>query len=642
MTNTIAGRKVVSYESYFSKVLHKRLKYLNKINALIAVFISITLSIPYGNFWWNFLWTFLFRGPIIFIALFLIKISRDLFTTVEYSPYKTLGSQIYHVIFSKVLLCDSAFYITSSLFISFIYILQLSFRADYYLIAKEYQQKPIINDEWVYYWFYSVYLGLVYASQHLIFQRNRLNFTYGVSKVKPEDGLRKNLPGIFGKSLFLNIVTSITSPIIYYFVRSAIYKINILPIMILGLDTEVPSFKVSFSTYFITIYFSFQVLVCWEIVNHVYDVYSKIGCLDGNKPISTYSSDPINTLLSGLRDTENANQLSRLTAFQELAYIATTNEEQGVKLRVSIFNAHSKGGFIWPAILDECAMVIKETASKINYRSSADLKALNEQQDKIKDKYMNLLSLDGEDNEIFGNSSTRTPKKSNQSVSKLEKYDFKKISTTTEKSPFKSVYQFVDIQVINPLNSILTSFSSNNKTNHSIVSMIYSNVNTIVRGFKVYHNRFLSTNFGIFFRTSLKRDTESRVTNPVNFGNSVIAISNLLIKSIKEDKQNSISGNHIAEVLNLLEKPIRVSSHYTDYLPASVFLSASQRENEKLVKNHLIALLHDLTMNEFFHICINFNYKLNDLILNPRTFKLAKWVIDQTIAQQQSKHNKKR
>ena len=50
--------------------------------------------------------------------------------------------------------------------------------------------------------------------------------------------------------------------------------------------------------------------------------------------------------------------------------------------------------------------------------------------------------------------------------------------------------------------------------------------------------------------------------------------------------------------------------------------------------------LHDLSMHEFYEICIRFNGKLNDLILTPRTYKLVKWVIDKEIAIQQEIQNK--
>ena len=70
----------------------------------------------------------------------------------------------------------------------------------------------------------------------------------------------------------------------------------------------------------------------------------------------------------------------------------------------------------------------------------------------------------------------------------------------------------------------------------------------------------------------MKRDNESRIINPINFCNSIIAISNLLQYSIEEDKYDIISNDDVCKVLNLLEKPIRATTNYIDYLPASVYV----------------------------------------------------------------------
>lgn len=632
-STSLANKRAASYQSFFTKVLAKRLKYLNNINALLAIAISIGLSLPYGKFWWNLLLTFILRGPLIFAALLLVKICRDNHLVVEFSPYKTLGLQVAKTFISKQFISNVIFYGVSSYIFTSVFIFQLPFTYDYYLLSKEYQQKPLINDEWIYYWFYSFYLAFAYAAQHLIFQRNRLQFQYGITKVKPEDALLKRAPKLIGNTIVLNVLIGISGPILYYFVRSIIYKLNWLPIVLLGLDTYVPRFQVSFKTLIHISFVSSHIIFAWEVVNHIYNVYATIGCLDGRKPISTYSADPINTLLSGLRNVDPENQLARLTAFQELAYVSTTNDPEGVKLRSAIYNAHFKGGFVWPAILNECALLIKETSLRINYRSTSDMKVLKQNQISIKDDFRLSMKLN---DEIFGNSFTLSPGPNSQSspVSNLKTYEASKPEANSISNNIKNsqMYKLFDLHVLTPVRAIIPSNTYKPNFVYTSVAKVLNEAKVI---YDLYRKQFLSTHIGLFFRITIKRDTETRVVNPVNYGNAVISVTNLLIHAIEEDKNSTITNSHISEVLTLLERPIRASSNYTDALPASVYLTPEQRKDKESSKNHLIALLHDLTMNEFFQVCIKYNYKLNDLVLSSRAFKLAKWVIDVAIAQQQ-------
>lgn len=640
--------RVTTYQSYFNKVLSKRLSYLNNINGLLAISVSITLALPYGHFWWNLLLTFIARAPIIFIALVLVKVSRDHNSTVELSRYKTLGEQIIKLLFRKKSIINFILYSISSGLLSVIFIFELPIRYDYYTLSKIYQQKPTINDDWVYFWFYSSYIGVIYTIQHIIFQRNRLQFKYGISKVKPDSVFFKNFQKIFGFTLGLNLIGIFSGPIVYFFIRSVIYKLNWFIILVLGLDSNLPPFKITISTWLNITFLSFHTILLWEIVNNFYDIYSTIGCLDGSKPISTYSSDPINTLLSGLRDVDPDHQLARLTAFQELAYISTTEDPVGKKLRIAIYNAHSKAGFVWPAILDECLLIIKRTASNVNYRTKSDFEALKQTQISIKDD-LNRNLLKNED-DIFGNSSflgPTTPRNldANASPSSLKKYEEttiktenKNIFTITENlysSFIKSgACKFVDLQVLAPIKSFfVTSFESDGK--QPSLNIIGKTVAILQQNFSIYQRNFYSTPIGRIFRINVQRDANSRIINPVNYGNAVISITNLLIHAIEEDKNDTITNAHISEVLNLLERPIRAFANYTDVLPASVHLTPQERQNGDGTRHHLIALLHDLTISEFYKLCVKYNYKLNDLVLSARAFKLAKWVIDVALAQQQ-------
>lgn len=634
-------KRITSYQYYFDKVYLKRLRYLNKICILLALLLSVLLQIPYGGFWWNLLLT-LYRAPLVFLALWLVKICRNNNSTVDFSKRKTLGHHIMHCVFTRRYVTTLLFFLGSSHIINTVFLLQLPLKSQYYVLAKEYRQKPAINDEWVYYWFHAYFVATIYTAQHLVFQRNRLQFKYGVNSVKPESVLFSNIPTLLGNALVFNTVSSIAAPVIYYVARSIIYKLNWLIFAILSLDSAIPPYHIAFGTLTNVSFVSLFVFFLWEIVNHVYNIYATIGCLDGAKPISSYSSDPISTLLSGLRDVEPENQLSRLTAFQELAYLSITKDPEGEKRRNAIFNAHSNSGFVWPAILDECALVIKDVSSRINYRSKSDMDALSRTQLSLKED-VNMSSLQLE-KFIFGNSfdlsMNDTAQATTATSSPLKKYE--DAFTANKPAALGSIeklylYQYIAKAVGAPIKTFVVSFV-NPQTSKAPTS-IGQKLQNLQQFYVKYHEQFLSSSFGIFFRITLKRDAESRVVNPVNYGNAVIALAGLLIHAVEEDRNHTVTNNHISEVLNLLERPIRACANYTDFLPASIYLSPEQRGNEQKTKHHMVALLHDLTMHEFFQLCVKYNYKLNDLLLSSRAFKLAKWVIDASIAQQQKQNH---
>ncbi|EGW30296.1 nuclear envelope protein [Spathaspora passalidarum NRRL Y-27907] len=600
--------KMNNYQYIFTKVMNKRLKFILNINIIMAVIISITLRLPCGQFWWNLIWTFAIRGPALFTALSLIRQARKKFSTVDYSVHKSLGSQIYHSVFSMTFVKYSLFYVISSYLIHAVYMFQLPFAFDYYLLSKEYRQNPLINDEWVYYWYCPLVVALLYSSHHIIFQRNRLQLEYGNSKRTPEKYLFSRIPQLIGHSLGLSIIIAIVTPLSYYFFKPLIYKTNVLLILLLGLDPSIPPSATSFKTYLHLAYVAYTTYLGWEIANHTFEVYATIGCLDGNKPISTYSADPINCLLSGLRNVDPQYSLSRVTAFQELAYISMAKDPEGIKLRNAIYNARNRKGYLWPAIFDECSLVIKEMTDRVNYRSISDLKALKE------GKPDGTAFEFSKDDNIFGNSFISSVRSS--PVTNIKEYK--------KEEPTKSKYDFIyTILAKNkiPLPKI---------TNHKLITALRQKYQIGCDYYNKFSTTLLNTWIGVFFRTTLKRDTESRVINPVNFGNAVIAVANLLIHSIEEDKNNTITANDVCQVLNLFERPIRACSNYIDYVPASVYVNDDS-------KNNLVGIVHDLTMHEFYELCVKFNGKLNDLVLTPKTYKLAKWVIDVAIAEQQKR-----
>lgn len=618
--------KAYNYQYIFNKVLNKRLKYVLNVNLIWAIILSVIYNLmPFTNgsssIGSSFLSLLCVKLPVFLIALTVIRQLRKQHLIVDYSNHKTLGAQIYYSIISSNFLINwFGYYVSNFLIYSILLFFNFDFTFDYYLLSKEYRRYPLINDEWVYFWYNVAFVSFFYTCNQLIFQRQRLNFQFGVKRNNPENYLFRHLPFLLGNSFGLNLFIIVLTPLSYWVLKYYIYKSFTLVSLILGLDTAVPPLNISINTFIKLGYCSFFLILSWEVVNHTFNVYATIGCLDGKKPISTYSSDPIQCLLSGLRDVDPKFQLSRLTAFQELAYLSTSSDKDAIKLKLQLFSTRSKKTNVWPAIFEECSLIVQETTDRINYRSSGDLAALKAVQLGIK----NDINVGfKKDNDIFGNSFISSPIKSPEVIKKYQPE-----SNEQSKKPNNKWVELFNQQIIMPVKSIITTFNIKIFKPNGI-KFDYSKY---LKTYFEFKNKFLETSLGFFFRTTLKRDGESRVINPVNFGNAIISISNLVQYSTEEG-----INDDVCKLLNLLEHPIRASTNYIDYLPASIYLTPYQKETSNYKRNLLIGILHDLAIHEFYQICIKFNGKLNDLILTPRTYKLAKWVIDKEIAIQQEK-----
>ncbi|RLV85714.1 Nucleoporin NDC1 [Meyerozyma sp. JA9] len=621
----------ISYYEAFQKVTNKRLSYAVNIFSFLSLLVIYYLSFPYETFQSGSIAIF-YRVPLVLIACQLVKNLREKTSTTKYSVQKTLADQIVHSVISGEFITGTLLYMASALIVGGMHIFQLPFAYSYYVLSKEYQQRPLINDSWVFYWFSLVYTAIVYSLQFYIFQRNMLKYKIGVLKVNPQEVLFRKIPLFIGLSLVLTISVGFTAPILYILLHSLVYKTIYLPALILGLDTGTPSYSVSFEVWSSVVYMCFGLILLWELVNHPYEVYVTIGCLDISKPISTYCEDPISSLVVALQDIRPESQLCRLTAFQELAYIATTTEPDGIKLRASVYESHKNNTSSWQAIYEECSLLIREAASRISYRSPSDLEPPIQ------------LGVDGLVNnptspvDIFGNSTTAHVVSHQDPIPVLAKNDNpdSKTTKTTNAGPYSYALSTIQLQVLTPLLSLLSMLQISKTVKDkekTFGKVLISKIDIAKKQYYHYRQEFLSTPYGKPFRVSLHRDAESRVINPVDLGNAAIALANLLIHAIEQDKTSTITNTQISDVMNLLELPISACSEYSRSIPRSVYVAPGQEINR-----HVIAKLHDVFMSEYFQICIKYNHKLNDLMLTSGSFKLAKLVVDVAIAEnQQSK-----
>lgn len=626
--------KIPSYLALFHAVQRKRLRYVNRVIVLASLVVSVAWKLPFPESRWEFLYL-IYQVPIVCVSLIFVKFCRERNSVVEYLRAKTLVEHIGLSLVSWLFVFTGLYHVASAVLFFGAYLSQIPLFGQYYVLSKEFRKKPAVNDQWIYFWFYSIVCAISYSAQQLVFQRNRLRFKYGVSSSKPQTVIFSTVPAILGTSLVFTLVNTITSPFIYFWVRPTIYALASVPLTIVSVDPAMPPFRMGFHNVLSISFVSFILFVSWEFTNHVYETYAKIGCLDGDHLISSKSLSPVESLLLGLRDVSIENQLVRLSAFQELAFVASHDTPECLSIRKAIYSstrASSTSSFssMWEAILDECSLVINEVSLRVNYRTKSDLDALKNLE---LDVTQELAKSPNNESLIFGNSSAIYSPMDKSFVQKQpikdelvkEKDDLKQ----TNSSPL------ANLAFLLPVKKFVLDFIYSN-SNHSSKSIPIDHIRRWVHAKK---EKILQSDIGLFFRVSLKRDAESRVLAPVNCGNSIIALSGLLLHAVEEDRYNTVTDQNISDVFNLLERPIRTCINYTNFVPASVFLTEVQKTSAEARSHQLVALLHDMAMREYINICVKYNYKLNDLLLSPRAFKLAKWVIDASIAQQlQRKH----
>lgn len=325
----------------------------------------------------------------------------------------------------------------------------------------------------------------------------------------------------------------------------------------------------------------FLLISSWNLVNHLFEIYATVGCINKGKPLSSLSKEPVTTLLSGLRDSKRP--LVRVTAFQELAYIATLDE---FKLREFLYTAQYRDSFVWTAVLDECSREIDEAYKRLRARPKV-----------LKNETSSVGSFTKPN--IFGNSLTTSK---NLDLDKIPHYALK---SETLVSPTKKPTKH--------------SFSmANNDMEPIDIQKFFKPVVDLV---KKEYNTFQNSRFGEPFKSTIEREAGTRIVNELNLGNALISIAQISLNAEFEDKKNIVISN-LPEVLLLLEKIISSTKLFTE--------TNQLKEGAK----NSVTEIHDLSLRLFFELVVKYNHMLSDFALSQPVFNLSKWCIDLAIEQQ--------
>lgn len=281
-----------TYHHIFSDVCKTRFNqysrgFLFKISILlITLMVFMSKS---GSPWTEILLEY-FKVIPLMAAMLQVVITRKNYLHVDYLGYTSWISTIYGQLLSKKWAIYTFIYGIAAREIAYV------FKGLFFTKFCCYSDTQNL--------YYSIFLyyivPIVYSAQHVLLDLDRLTFNYGTQHQHPQKYMASKALDSFLKSLVLAGITFIITPILFKF--------------------NFGTFTAGFFFHLKTTSLAFVILQIYDFTNIGFDAYLSIGCLHKGNPISSLSSTPIETLLTGLR---SEKKIVKLTSFQELAYRAT-------------------------------------------------------------------------------------------------------------------------------------------------------------------------------------------------------------------------------------------------------------------------------------------------------------------------------
>ncbi|SCW02770.1 LAFE_0F13894g1_1 [Lachancea fermentati] len=575
-----------SYHSIFSDVSKTRFNHLaTRLLFSCALFVGLTSTILCHSC--STRWEYLLILPVkwvsVYIAFLLIIVTRKNYLHVDSLSYSSVVTQVYGQLVSIKTLVYLLIHTLSA-------VLTASAVRDCIFSNLDY---PAL----AYYRFCAWFMtSLLYATQHVSFDLDKLSFIYGSQHQHPQRFISSRLQNSLAKCLMLAGVFFFLSPILFYYLT---YH---------GFPGIVVNFKCTIVGLII-----FQL---WDFVNIAFNAYLSIGCLHKGKPISSLSSTPMETLVTGL---SSKKVFTKLTAFQELAYRATSPDLQ---LRLPIYHTRYRNAQIWPSILRECLVTIQET----NLNVSTFMRCLESQKENLKRAEVRgtkNISSYHQDDELFGNKHivstgyrTRLPGSppSSENLSHRITLQNNNIFAGDNKPPSYEPVSFSHISN----NPILTQQTTLTTALCDVINQAKTTFNAF---FFPTQNDNSSAQISLFdlWRVSKKRRAEKLIPVPVCYAECVISLMGLLIKSLDEDPKGGVVSS-VGEVLKIFERSVGALGGFAEW-------EEPNNSQDNAVPD-VVTILYDLSINAFLEVVLKYNELLNSVYLDDDVVKLSKWVLE--------------
>lgn len=625
-----------TYTKIFHKTFELRMRYYYRLCGIAAFVLTLLLVLPCSG---GTIALFPFKVLLIWGAFSLLKKTRDLVLTVESSHS---ASELQHIV--SVLFSSSFLYVYASYNLTTLSILSLVFlqaggnELDISTPSTTKTIKPFLNDNFMFFWFFTGLLSFFYSVQFLIFEKNRLNFKIASYREDPVQTLNKiKWKSLLEESASIAGCISLTAVPIYLISREFIFKVAFkLVVTAFNLNSRLPPLGISFKTFIMLSAVSFVTVFAYELLNKVYNAYATTGCLVVDKPLSTYSEPAFTTLMSGVTDNE---PLVQLTAYQEIVYRATVAD---VAKRAIFYDRVN-----WTSLLEQMVKVIR-TASKA---AKLGLPVASAKKEPTKTKSTAPVppplfgrgptpKFDDDDKPVTDGNTTTYGKVHSDDLF-LHKRPAVADPAKPAGPPKKSQLQKLEDTLTDKLND------TKQKAIEQLKKQLSSQQSRIDEWSKIVD----SAKWKQSLTRSYQREADRRIPNRILVGDCVVGMSEMLLHAKSEDSKGAVFAS-LTEVLNLLTRLYKSTSDFLQNPPVpktkkqeptdfsnlfkrTVFASSNDPVTVPKTKDHnAIKEINDLSLSYFFKLVIFYNSTLNDLILSPDTFKLAKWCTDVALEEQ--------
>lgn len=596
-----------------------RMSYYYRLSLIVAIALGLSVTVPYGG---N-----LALIPVkvisIWVGFIMLKYARDYTITVTLSNAATELQLFISQLMSLRFLAILAGYSLATWLIFFIIFVQSSDSLSVSVASSSKTIKPYLNDNYMLFWYFASFLSLFYSVQFMVFQKNRLDFKIGTYRTEPSHYL-KNMrwTSLFKETVAISGCICIFAAPVYALDRGAIFKLFFAPITsIYNLNSSIPAPRYSFELYTLLCIICVLTVFTYEILNRIYNAYAMAGCLVIKKPLSTYSIHFFDNLMSGVRDYKDS--VVRLTAYQELVYRSTCTV---ISDRQCFYQE-----ICWNPILSELSRVIRNCSNASRY-------GLNRKDSKKSHKKSNSKYGDA-DKTIFG----RLGKTGLDPDTPLDKpYTGGNLFSSKSSSNPDDLF-------LKPKRRPSKSEEKSNQINSLIADLGKSINNNITKYKKIYmkkldhylrtrrHNSRLvkmadtamkSDIWDLILSRSYKREADRRIPNKIIVGNAISTLSEMLLHAKSEDIRGTVEGS-LPQVLTLLTSVYKSTTMFLDNPPVR-WRNTYERDHNAVKE------INDLAISYFFKLVVFYNSSLNDFILSPDTFKLAKWCTDLALEEQRA------
>ncbi|QLQ78343.1 hypothetical protein HG537_0A05900 [Torulaspora globosa] len=596
-----------SYHTIFSDICKTRFNHLaTRMCSSFTILQAIMLALVSGGCG-SYLESVLvvpLRFLLLYLSSLLVIVTRKNYLHVQYRGYSNVWKLIFGQLFCVRFAVYEIIHFACSFLVSLAYSVVLG--------SEDSGSSTVFKQCYMLYiW---VLIPTVYTLQHCLFDLDRLSFSFDIHFQPPQRYISGSWRRIFVKCTIMTLSLSLVSPFVFALAISRwwIGVVNSLQLMLL----------------------SFVVFINLEFINVAFNANMSIGCLHKGKPISSLSSTPIETLVTGLSSNK---PFTKLTAFQELSYRATSSDSS---LRLPIYHTRYRNTHIWPVILRECLVTIQGTNESVTryLKSLENLKL----QDKSNKRTKNFYDNDKE--KLFGNQVAEEP--AGFSSSQL-RFPGSPPVTSGEAQHRRITLKDDDVLLRKKFqNNDRRQFPFGSKSPlgaaHAYDEPIITHETTLLklagmllRTVRNYINLFFfpsaissqedqpQVSIIEAWCISKRRQAEKLVPQPVCHAECIISLMGLLINAIEEDPKGGVVSS-VGEVLKCLERSVGALGRFADWNPES----NRKVDNDDEDVPDVVSILYDLSVSAFLEIVLKYNVLLDELYLDEDVVKLSKWVLD--------------